>query len=51
MLTTIRTGGCDIHIADRPNGGYTITQGRSYVLVTPAEAAELATALQTLIAE
>jgi hypothetical protein len=48
VLITIPTGGTDIHIMERPNGGYTIKQGHSYLLVTLSEAVQLAASLRAL---
>jgi hypothetical protein len=44
-MRAIETNGSDIFIMDRPHGGLTVQQGRSRLLLTPAEAQELAAAL------
>jgi len=42
---SIKTNGADIHVLDRPGGGYVIRQGRSHVLLTVREAMDLHTLL------
>ncbi|ASW84799.1 hypothetical protein [Mycobacterium intracellulare] len=50
MITKIETsGGADVIIAGRRNGGLCIEQGTSHILLTPAEAAELACALTDVL--
>jgi hypothetical protein len=44
-MRLIETNGSDIFIMERPYGGLTVQQGRSHLLLTHAEALELATAL------
>ncbi|MGB7360026.1 MAG: hypothetical protein WA944_19445 [Mycobacterium sp.] len=48
-MKTIETNGVDIHIQERPGGGYVINQGRSHLLLTDTEAAELTDALGELL--
>jgi hypothetical protein len=48
MIRKIETQGTDVVIAGRRNGGYTIEQGTSHILLMPNEAAELAAALTEL---
>jgi hypothetical protein len=48
MTLRISTGGTDIHVIERPNGGWVIQQGRSHVLVTPDEARQLSSILNNL---
>lgn len=49
MIHTITTRGADIHVMERPNGGWTIQQGRSHVLVTTDDARQLSHILQLLL--
>lgn len=49
MITRIQTKGSDVIIAGRRNGGYSIEQGSSHILLTPIEAAELARALNDVL--
>lgn len=49
-VTTIPTGGSDIHLIPRPNGGWTVQQGKSRVYVTNGEARLLVQAFKNLLA-
>jgi hypothetical protein len=49
--STINTSGADIHILDRPGGGYVIRQGRSHLLLTAREAVDLHTLLGARIGQ
>lgn len=51
MARTIRTLGADIRVTERPGGGCTIQQGRSHVLLTGAEAEQLAATLTQFAAQ
>lgn len=46
MIHTIYTTGADIHVMERPNGAWTIQQGRSHVLITAEDARRLAQVLE-----
>lgn len=49
MITRIETSGTDVIIAGRRNGGYSIEQGTSHILLTAKEAVELADALTDIL--
>lgn len=49
-VTTIRTGGSDIHLIPRPNGGWTVQQGKSRIYITKSEACQLVEAFKDLLA-
>lgn len=49
MITKIQTSGADVIIAGRRNGGLSVEQGSSHILLTPSEAAELARALTDVL--
>jgi hypothetical protein len=48
-MRTIETNGADIHVVERPRGGYAIQQGHSHLLVTEGEAATLAQVLDEMV--
>lgn len=47
-MYTVSTTGADIHVLERPNGAWTIQQGRSHVLVTREDARQLSNILHQL---
>lgn len=47
-MRTITTRGADIHIVERPGGGYAVHQGRCHLLLTDGEAATLSEILTEL---
>lgn len=44
-MISIPTDGADIHILNRPCGGWKIFQGGAYILITPDEARKLSKVL------
>ena len=48
---TMKTNGADIHVLDRPGGGWVIRQGRSHLLLTAREAVDLRNVLASLVGQ